>query len=71
MDFDVEELRATEADCIQRLSAKAAALRQADPSLSAGIARAKACAALPNTTEKYLAVTQRLTFCGLHPKVWK
>jgi hypothetical protein len=70
MDFDIERLREIEAACIAKFSAKARALREADPSLNAGIARAKACAAMPQVTEEYLWATQRLTFSGLRPKVW-
>jgi hypothetical protein len=71
MDLDVEELRRVEDLCIAKFQAKARALREADPTLNAGLARARACAALPRITNEYLQVTQRLTFCGLQPKVWK
>jgi hypothetical protein len=71
MDFDAEAMRRIESACIEKFQAKAKALREADPTLNAGLARAKACAALPKTTGEYLQITQRLTFCGLQPRVWK
>jgi hypothetical protein len=71
MDFDVEELRRLEDLCIAKLSAKAKTLRQADPALNAGLARARACAAMPRVTGEYLWIVQRLQFAGLQPKTWK
>jgi hypothetical protein len=71
MDFDTESLREIEAVCIQKLSRKAKALCQADPALNPGIARARACQLLPKTTARYLECTQRLTYSGHQPRVWK
>jgi hypothetical protein len=71
MDFDVESLRQLEAACIEKLSRKARALREADPGLNPGLARAKACQLLHRTTAAYLDCTQRLTYAGHQPRVWK
>jgi hypothetical protein len=71
MDFDVEGLRAAEAQCIHKFQQKARALRDADPGMSAQVARAKAAASMPKTMEVYLATCSRLTFCGLAPIQWK
>jgi hypothetical protein len=71
MDFDIEELRRIEGDCIEKLSRKARALREADPGLNPGLARAKACQLMPKTTSAYLECTQRLTYGGHQPRTWK
>lgn len=71
MDFDIESLRQIEGACIEKLSAKARSLRAADPGLNPGLARAKACAAMPQTTARYLDAVQRLNYAGLQAKVWK
>lgn len=71
LNLDIEGLREVEAACIAKFQAKAKALREADPRMNPGIARAKACELMPNTTSKYLEAVQRLTFCGCSPKTWK
>jgi hypothetical protein len=71
MDFDVENLRLIESEAIAKLSAKAKSLRESDPTLNPGIARARACASMPQTTNRYLDAVQRLTYAGHAPKVWK
>jgi hypothetical protein len=70
MDLDIESLRATEAECIRRFEQKARALRDADPGLSARIAKAKAATLLPATMEKYLFTCSRLTYAGVAPVQW-
>ena len=71
MDLDIEDLRQIEAECIARFQQKARALRDADPALSAQIARAKAASLLPQTMEKYLSACSRLQFAGIFPRTWK
>lgn len=71
MDLDVENLRATEAECLRRFQEKARMLRAENPTMSAQIARAKAATLLPATLEKYMWATSRLTFMGLQPREWK
>jgi hypothetical protein len=70
MDSDIASLRQIEAVCIAKLSRNARVLREADPSLNAGIARARACQQ-PKITGEYLWVVQRLQHAGLQPKIWK
>jgi hypothetical protein len=71
MDMDLESLRATEAECLARFQQKARALREADPSLSASVARAKSASLLPHTMERYLSACSRLQFMGHFPLPWK
>jgi len=71
MDFDVENLRSVESECLRRFREKARALRDANPTMTAQVARAKSASSLPQTLERYLAATSRLRFMGLQPVEWK
>jgi hypothetical protein len=71
MDMDVENLRATEGECLRRFAEKAKALRAENPAMSAQVARAKAASSLPVTLEKYMWATSRLRFMGYQPVEWR
>jgi hypothetical protein len=63
-----ESLREIETQCLERFRRKAAALRAADPTLTARIAFAKAVERLPSVAETYERVHHQLLLAGLAPQ---
>ena len=60
----IEELQATEKECIRRFRAKAAEIKQEHPEMSSQIAFAKAVSLLPKTADRYQFCRQRLQWAG-------
>ena len=60
----IEELQATEAECIKRFRQKASEIRAQHPELSPQIAFARAVQALPRTADRYQGARQRLQWAG-------
>jgi hypothetical protein len=60
-------LREAETQCLERFRKKAAALRAADPSLTARVAFGRAVESLPAVTEVYQRVHHQLLLAGHAP----
>jgi hypothetical protein len=61
----VEQLQATEAECLRRFRERAAQIRSEHPELSSQIAFARAVQALPKTADRYQSVRQLLQWRGI------
>ena len=67
MNSDLEVLRSTERECINKFNARAAKLMAADNRLPIEVARGKAIEQMPNTAARYSAARQRLSAALIRP----